>query len=181
MNHTSIKIGGAIGFWGEAHHATTQLLTDPDLEVLVYDFLAEITLSIMARARQKDPDQGYAPDFVTAAMSPNLSEIAARNIKVLSNAGGMNPAACATALRAEIARQGLALKVAVVEGDDLRGQIEQIAKAPEMFSGALYPDPSSVLSVNAYLGAGPMAAALKAGADIVITGRCVDCALTLAA
>lgn len=181
MKRTSVKIGGAIGFWGEAHHATAQLLTDPDLEVLVYDFLAEITLSIMARARQKDPDQGYAPDFVTAAMAPNLSEIAARNIKVLSNAGGMNPAACATALQAEIARQGLALKVAVVEGDDLKVQMEQIAKAPEMFSGAPYPDPSRVLSVNAYLGAGPMVAALTAGADIVITGRCVDSALTLAA
>ena len=93
----------------------------------------------------------------------------------------MNPTACAAALREEIDRQGLDLKVALVEGDDLKGRIEQIAPVPEMFSGAPYPDPDTVLSVNAYLGAGPMVAALNAGADIVITGRCVDSALTLAA
>lgn len=181
MQKNGVKIGGAIGFWGESHHATAQLLSDPDLDVLVYDFLAEITLSIMARARQKDPQAGYAPDFISAAMGPNLAQIAERKIKVLSNAGGMNPSACAAALRAEIERQGLDLKVAVVEGDDLREKIEQVAANAEMFSGTLYPDRDKVLSVNAYLGAGPMVAALEAGADIVITGRCVDSALTLAA
>lgn len=181
MGHESIKVGGAIGFWGEAHHATAQLLTVPDLDVLVYDFLAEITLSIMARARQKDPDQGYAPDFVSAVMAPNLAQIANRKVKVLSNAGGMNPAACARALEEEIDRQGLDLKVAVITGDDLRDRLDHVKRSREMFSDAPYPSPESVLSVNAYLGAMPMVTALEAGADIVITGRCVDSALTLAA
>lgn len=181
MGREAIRIGGASGFWGEAPHATAQLLTAPDLDVLVYDYLAEITLSIMARARAKDPELGYATDFVREAMAPNLREIAARGIRVLSNAGGMNPAACAEALRREIDREGLALRVAVVEGDDLRAQIDTVAREPEMFSGAAFPARVKVLSVNAYLGAGPVVAALRAGADIVITGRCVDSALTLAA
>ena len=177
----SIRIGGANGFWGEATHATAQLLTDPDLDVLVYDYLAEITLSIMARARQKDPEAGYAKDFVSQAMSPNLATIAKRGIRVLSNAGGMNPQACAAALRDEIRSQGLSLKVAVVEGDDLCDRIDEVCKSPEMFSGKAFPDAAKILSINAYLGAGPAVAALKGGADIVITGRCVDSALTLAA
>ncbi|MFW8595102.1 acyclic terpene utilization AtuA family protein [Cribrihabitans neustonicus] len=181
MTRNTLRIGGACGFWGEASHATTQLLTDPALDVLVYDYLAEITLSILARARAKDPATGYAADFVRDAMAPNLAAIADRGVRVLSNAGGMNPQACADALRAEIERQGLSLKVAVVEGDDLRGRIETVAEAPDMFSGAAYPPRDKVLSVNAYLGAGPMAAALEAGAGIVITGRCADSALTLAA
>lgn len=181
MARDVLRIGGACGFWGESPHATAQLLRDPGLNVLVYDYLAEITLSIMARARARDAEQGFAGDFVTEAMAPNLGEIARRGVKVLSNAGGMNPAACATALRAEIARQGAALRVAVVEGDDLRGQMARLARVPEMFSGAPFPPPDRVLSVNAYLGARPVAAALAAGADIVITGRCADSALTLAA
>ncbi|NRB33649.1 MAG: DUF1446 domain-containing protein [Rhodobacteraceae bacterium] len=181
MSRQKIRIGGASGFWGEASYATAQLLSDPDLDVLVYDYLAEITLSIMARARAKDPTSGYAPDFISDAMKPNLQKIASRGIKVLSNAGGMNPLACADALKSEIAAQGLSLSVAVVEGDDLRGCLDQVAKNPEMFSGKPYPDLNSVLSVNAYLGAGPVVAALHAGADIVLTGRCVDSALALAA
>lgn len=181
MGRETIRIGGACGFWGEASHATAQLLTDPGLDVLVYDYLAEITLSIMARARAKDPEAGFAGDFVSDVMARNLAEIAQRGVKVLSNAGGMNPEACAEALRAEIARQGLTLCVAVVTGDDMRGDIDQVAQQPEMFTGADFPAIDKVLSVNAYLGAGPVAAALRAGADIVITGRCVDSALTLAA
>ncbi|MFW8635592.1 acyclic terpene utilization AtuA family protein [Cribrihabitans pelagius] len=181
MTRNTLRIGGACGFWGEAPDATAQLLTGPALDVLVYDYLAEITLSIMARARARDPAMGYAADFVRGAMAPNLAAIARRGVRVLSNAGGMNPRACAEALRAEIAAQGLSLKVAVVEGDDLRGRIETVAEAPEMFTGAAFPERDKVLSVNAYLGAGPVAAALQAGADIVITGRCADSALTLAA
>ncbi len=176
-----VRIGGASGFWGETAIATEQLLTDPKLDFLVYDYLAEITLSIMARARAKDPSSGYASDFVRQAMAPNLEQIARKGVKVLSNAGGMNPAACAEVLQGEINRLGLDLSVAVVEGDDLMGALEALAETREMFSDAPYPDLSKVLSANAYLGAGPIVAALEAGADIVITGRCVDSALTLAA
>ncbi|SPJ28035.1 acyclic terpene utilization AtuA family protein [Falsiruegeria mediterranea] len=176
-----LKIGGASGFWGEAQHATAQLLRVPDLDVLVYDFLAEVTMSIMARARMKDADKGYAGDFVTDAMGRNLSVIAEKGVKVLSNAGGVNPVACAQALRTKIAEAGLSLRVAVVEGDDLLPRAAEFAGEVEMFSGSPMPPADKIASMNAYIGAAPIVAALQAGADIVITGRCVDSALTLAA
>lgn len=175
-----LRIGGASGFWGEAPHATAQLLT-AGVDVLVYDYLAEITMSIMARSRLKDPQAGFAGDFVSAAMAPNLAMIAELGVKVLSNAGGVNPVACADALRARIAKQGLDLRVAVVEGDDLMDRAADFADATEMFSGDAMPPRDRIASMNAYIGAGPIIAALQAGADIVITGRCVDSALTLAA
>lgn len=176
-----LRIGGASGFWGETPLATGQLLAVPGLDVLVYDYLAEITMSLLARARMKDADQGYATDFVTEAMAPNLARIAETGVKVLSNAGGVNPAACAEALRARIRAAGLALRVAVVEGDDLMPRAAEFAQAREMFSHAPMPEADRIASVNAYIGAAPIAAALRAGADIVITGRCADSALTLAA
>lgn len=177
----TLRIGGASGFWGETPLATGQLLAVPDLDVLVYDYLAEITMSLLARARMKDAELGYAADFVTEAMAPNLARIAEAGVKVLSNAGGVNPVACAAALRARIAEAGLTLKVAVVAGDDLMPRLAEYADRREMFSGAPMPGPDRIASMNAYIGAGPIAAALRAGADIVITGRCADSALTLAA
>ncbi|MGB0956096.1 MAG: acyclic terpene utilization AtuA family protein, partial [Panacagrimonas sp.] len=183
MNKSMIRIGGASGFWGDAGGATAQLLGDAELDFIVYDYLAEITMSIMARARAKDPEQGYARDFISAAMAPNLKQIAERNIGVISNAGGVNPRACAAALRAEIKKQGLSLKVACVLGDDLFEQRDALAARPirEMFSGEGMPPPDRIQSINAYLGAFPIAQALDRGADIVITGRCVDSAVTLGA
>lgn len=178
-----LRIGGASGFWGDAAQATPQLLAAGGLDFIVYDYLAEITMAILARARSKDPSAGYATDFVTSAMAPNLQEIAAQRLRIISNAGGINPAACAEALRAEIAKQGLDLKVAVVLGDDLlprRSEIE--AQAPrEMFRDTALPPAEKIASINAYLGGFPIAAALDRGADIVITGRCVDSAVTLGA
>ncbi len=176
-----LRIGGASGFWGETPLATGQLLAVPGLDVLVYDYLAEITMSLLARARMKDANQGYATDFVTEAMAPNLARIAEAGVKVLSNAGGVNPAACAAALGARIAAAGLSLKVAVVAGDDLLPRVADYADRREMFSGAPLPPAARLASMNAYIGAWPIAAALTAGADIVITGRCADSALTLAA
>ncbi|WP_136659814.1 acyclic terpene utilization AtuA family protein [Nitratireductor sp. XY-223] len=181
MSGDQLIIGGASGFWGEAPHATAQLLQFPGIDVLVFDYLAEITMSIMARARLKDPALGYATDFVTGAMAGNLAEIAKKGVKVLSNAGGVNPAACAEALRKAIAESGLDLKVAVVEGDDLMARVAEFSDRREMFAGTPFPDAAKIASVNAYLGAFPVAAALDAGADIVITGRCADSALALAA
>tara|TARA_B110000503_G_scaffold42977_1_gene70327 strand:+ start:6551 stop:8353 length:1803 start_codon:yes stop_codon:yes gene_type:complete len=178
-----LRIGGASGFWGDASRATPQLLSAPELDYIVYDYLAEITMSIMARARAKDEHKGFAADFVSAAMKPNLSLIGERGIKVISNAGGVNPEACVQALRAEIAAQGLNLKVACVTGDDLIGSKEalQASGLTEMFTGAAFPPVEKVLSINAYLGAFPIARALELGADIVVTGRCVDSAVTLGA
>lgn len=178
---TTLKIGGASGFWGESPHATAQLLGVEGLNMLVYDYLAEITMSIMARARMKDAEAGFATDFVNDAMGRNLKAIAEKGVKVLSNAGGVNPSACAAALRAKIEKAGLSLKVAVVEGDDLIDRAEEFSDRTEMFSGAPMPPRDKIASMNAYIGAAPIVAALQAGADIVITGRCVDSALTLAA
>jgi hypothetical protein len=183
MSEKIIRIAGASGFWGDAVRATPQLLKDENVDFIVYDYLAEITMSIMARARAKDPDAGYALDFVSAAMKPNLKEIARQGVRVVSNAGGVNPQACANALRVVIADLGLSLKVACILGDDMIGQRDKVAAHgyKEMFSGADFPEVEKVASINAYLGAFPVARALKEGADIVVTGRCVDSAVTLGA
>ena len=179
MGQDTLVIGGASGYWGEAPYATAQLLAHPGIDVLAYDYLAEITMSLLARARAKDPNAGFAPDFVNAAMAPNLKAIARAGVKVVSNAGGLNPAGCAEALRAEIAKQGLALRVGVVEGDDLSDRAAAFAGWTEMFSGEPFPADKEIASINVYLGAFPIAAALAAGADIVITGRVVDSACIL--
>lgn len=178
-----LRVGGASGFWGDAARATPQLLASPDLDYIVYDYLAEITMSIMARARAKNDAKGYAGDFVTAAMAPNLHLIAERGIKVVSNAGGVNPKACAEALNAVITEQNLDLKVACIVGDDLLSKADDLNSAgiKEMFNDAEFPPVEKILSINAYLGAFPVAKALEMGADIVITGRCVDSAVTLGA
>ncbi|KZL17944.1 hypothetical protein PsAD2_02677 [Pseudovibrio axinellae] len=178
-----IRIGGACGFWGDSSASTGQLLRSGGLDYIVYDYLAEITLSIMARARQKSPELGYATDFVEQVLGLNLKAIAASGTKILSNAGGMNPESCASKIRELVASQGLDLKVAVVTGDDLLSYADAFTAdgMTEMFSGESFPKAEKVASINAYLGAQPVVAALAAGADIVITGRCADSALTLAA
>ncbi len=180
MASASLKLGGASGFWGEANHATEQLL-DGGVDVLVYDYLAEITMAILARMKALNPDAGFATDFVTGAMAPNLTKIARNGVKVVSNAGGVNPEACAAAVRALISEAGLNLRVTAVLGDDLMDQRDRLAAAgiQDMFTGATFPDPAKVRSINAYLGAFSIAQALADGADIVITGRCVDSAVTL--
>ncbi|MEL6366529.1 MAG: acyclic terpene utilization AtuA family protein [Pseudomonadota bacterium] len=178
-----VRIGGASGFWGESDMALPQLLRAGDLDYIVFDYLAEVTLSIMARARAKDPGGGYAADFVDAVLAPNLREIARQGVKIISNAGGMNPDACAWAIESLIDDQGLDLKVAVVLGDDLVDRAAELAAAGhrDMFTDAPFPAAERVLSINAYLGAEPVAEALRAGADIVVTGRGVDSAVTLGA
>ena len=92
---SSIKIGGATGFWGETDLAMAQFLSEGDLDYIVFDYLAEITMSILARARSNDETLGYATDFVTAMVQPNLQAIADSGVKLISNAGGVNPQACA--------------------------------------------------------------------------------------
>ena len=178
-----INIGGASGFWGDAGHATAQLLSVNEIDYIVYDYLAEVTMSLLARARAKDSSKGYAVSFVSEAMLPNLKAIQDRGIKVISNAGGVNPKACAEALSSAIEDQGLNLKVAWIEGDDLIDEKAAIAASgtKEMFSCEDFPPLESVQSMNAYLGGFPIARALDRGADIVITGRCVDSAVTLGA
>ena len=177
----TIRIGCASGFWGDSFTAAPQLVRQGNIQYLVFDYLAEITMSILARARDKDPNLGYAHDFVTVTMAQIAREVAEKKIKVIANAGGVNPRGCARALEAMLAKQGVNLKVAYVEGDDVLPALEQWKSQglKEMFTGA--PLPEKPVSMNVYLGGFPVAAALAQGADVVITGRCVDSAVTLGA
>jgi hypothetical protein len=174
-----IRIGSASGFWGDTAAAAPQLVRRGDIQYLVFDYLAEVTMSIMAAQKAKDPAAGYARDFVEITMRELLPELKARGIRVVANAGGVNPLACRDALARLAAELGVPLRIGVVLGDDLSAQAEALRAAGtvEMFSGA--PFPGRLASVNAYLGALPIARALDAGAEVVITGRCVDSAVTL--
>src|ERR1700736_5455514 len=179
MSRGIVRIGGASGFWGDSATGAPQLLRRAKVDYLIFDYLAEITMSIMAKARQRDPALGYATDFVATAMADILRDVVDQRVKVITNAGGINPKGCAAALRALAAEQGISLRVAVVTGDDVMPMLPALREAgtTEMFTGARIPE--KLLTANVYLGAFPIAMALEAGADVVITGRCVDSALTL--
>lgn len=175
----NLRIGCGGAFWGDTPEGARQLVASAQIDVLVLDYLAEITMSLLAKARARDANAGYAADFpdVVAQLAPQL---AAQKIRLVTNAGGVNPQACRQALADRLKALGVELKIGIVEGDDLldRSEAFRAAGVREMFSGAPFPD-GRPWSSNAYLGALPIAAALAAGADIVITGRCVDSALVL--
>lgn len=175
-----VRIGGASGFWGDSSVGAPQLVDSGQIDYLVFDYLAELTMSILASARLKKPELGYATDFVSVAMKAVLRDVIAKGIRVVSNAGGVNPEGCAAALAALAREQGVELKIAVVMGDDVMPRLSALREAGnvrEMQSGAALP--ANILTANAYLGAFPIKAALDAGAHVVITGRCVDSAVTL--
>jgi hypothetical protein len=177
MSNKIIRIGCASAFWGDTNTAATQLVQKGKLDYLVFDYLAEITMSILAAKRMRDANDGYATDFVEHVMAPLMPEIKRRGLKVIANAGGVNPLACKAALEAAAAKAGVEFRVAVVLGDDLLPRKKEFAAATE--SDGSHPMPATLVSMNAYLGAIPIAKALEAGAEIVITGRCVDSAVVL--
>src|SRR5579871_6773294 len=181
MARERLRIGCGCGFWGDSAAGAAQLVRHGDIDVLVLDYLSEITLSLLARARAKRPELGYTTDFVTEVMRPLAQDIAARRIRVIANAGGVNPRACRDALRKVLAEAGVALSVGVVHGDDIAPELNDLRRSGvrDLETGGELP--GEVASANAYLGAFPIAQALGQGADIVVTGRCADSALALGA
>ncbi|MBV8469461.1 MAG: DUF1446 domain-containing protein [Burkholderiaceae bacterium] len=173
MSKNMIAIGGASGFWGDSVLGPMQLVASRRIDYLVFDYLAELTMSLLASARMKNPEAGYAADFIDA-MRATLKDALSQGVRIISNAGGMNPRGCAHAVRALADELGVSVRIAVVEGDDVMPLL------PDLRADGLAL-PVKLVSANAYLGALPIKQALDAGADVVITGRCVDSAVTLGA
>lgn len=179
-----MRIGNGCGFWGDSLDAPIRLVRDGKLDVLTLEYLAELTMSILALQKQKDPNAGFATDFldVLERLVPFLRD--QPRLKIVTNAGGMNPRACASRARSILQKEGLTRSVAIVEGDDVLGDLDRLIAAGHRFENLDTGAPLAsvrerVVSANAYLGARPIADALAAGADIVVTGRVADASLTL--
>ncbi|WP_420456900.1 acyclic terpene utilization AtuA family protein [Rubrivirga sp.] len=182
---TTLRIASGQGFWGDLQRAPIDQARLGPIDVLVMDYLAEVTMSILQKQKLRDPSMGYARDFVEVVteLAPDIRE---KGFKVISNAGGVNPVACAHAI-VEGARQrgATGLKVAVVTGDDLLDRLDDLlargVELKHMETGQpLAEVRDQIVSANAYLGAQPIAQALAEGADVVVTGRTTDTGLTLA-
>jgi hypothetical protein len=180
-----IRIANAQGFWGDSLEAPLEQLRGGPIDYLTLDYLAEVTMSILQKQFSRDPHAGYARDF-PLMIERGAKDLVERRVKVVANAGGVNPEACALATAAALERAGYKgrLKIGIVSGDNILPRLDQlIAQGVElrnMDTGAPLSDVRSrVRSANAYLGAFPIAEALRQGADIVITGRCADAALSL--
>ncbi len=162
---STIRIGNCSGYYGDRLSAMREMLEGGDLDYLTGDYLAELTMLILGRDRMKDQSLGYAKTFVKQ-MTDSMALAKERGVKIVANAGGLNPAGLADALRAIAADQGLDISIAHVEGDDL------VARAEELGFG-------SVMTANAYLGAFGIASALAGGADVVVTGRVTDASVVV--
>ncbi len=180
-----IKIASGQGFWGDLIDAPYNQVTKGDVDYLVMDYLAEVTMSILQKQKNKNPKLGYAKD-IPELMKRILPICKEKNIKVITNGGGVNPIACAEAV-VEVAKNlGIKdLKIAVVLGDDIKDRIDDIiSKGCELnnmeTNESIIPVKGKLLSANVYFGAFPIVEGLKQGADIVITGRTTDTGLTLA-
>lgn len=178
-NGKVVRIGGASGALNDSVIAVPGLLTVEGLDYLAFDYLGEGAMGLFRRMKQADPASGFLTDFVDLHVGPYLAELKARGIRVIANAGGMNPEGLAELIRQRGRDQGLDLKVATVTGDDVEPLLPQLRAEDlrDMYSGA--PLPQGDIGIQAYLGAFPIACALDAGADMVITGRVVDSALIL--
>ncbi|WP_392899799.1 acyclic terpene utilization AtuA family protein [Streptomyces sp. LN699] len=158
MTRRPLRVGNASGFYGDRFGAVREMLTGGPLDVLTGDYLAELTMLILGRDRLKNPDLGYAKTFLRQ-LEQNLALAHERGVRIVANAGGLNPAGLAEALRELAAKLGVPVSVAHVEGDDLM------------------PFSEGALTANAYLGGAGITACLRAGADVVVTGRVTDAAL----
>lgn len=181
----TIRIASGQGFWGDWLEAPVKQVERGGIDYLVMDYLAEVTMSIMQKQRSRNAKMGYARDFVPL-MERLLPKIIKQHVKVIANAGGVNPQACAKAVLESARKLGLAgkVKIAIVTGDDIFGRLGNLVAAGHKFTNMDTGEPlegelGAVMSANAYLGAWPVVKALEKGADIVITGRVTDTGLTL--
>jgi len=181
----TIRIAAGQGFWGDWLEAPVRQVRGGPIDYLVLDYLAEVTMSILQKQRTRDPAAGFARDFVTQ-MERILPDIASKGIRVISNAGGVNPRACAVALRAVADRLGLGeqIRIGLVTGDDLMDRLDSLTADGEAFRHMEDDRPLSdvrheVRAANAYLGMAPIVEALRRGANVVISGRVTDTGLTL--
>ncbi len=181
-----VRVAGGQGFWGDSLDAPRQQVEGGQVDYLMLDYLAEVTMSILQKQKERDSSMGYARDFV-GAMESVLPAVCERDVKVIANAGGVNPPACAAAVRKLAESNGVSdkVRIAVVTGDDLLGRIDELLEAGHSLSNmetgdALASIRDQVLSANAYIGSSPIVEGLARGANVVITGRSTDTALTMA-
>jgi len=160
-----VRIGNCSGFYGDRHSAMREMLTGGELDYLTGDYLAELTMLILGRDRMKHPERGYAKTFLTQ-LEECLGLAQDRGVRIVANAGGLNPAGLADAVRALAERMGVPVRVAHVDGDDLSGRAEELGLGKP-------------LTANAYLGAWGIVDCLNDGADIVVTGRVTDASVTV--
>ena len=180
-----ILIANGQGFWGDSILGPIRLVNEGPLDYLTLDYLAEVTMSIMQKLKSRDPSKGYATDFVEMCrrVLPVCHE---KGIKIVANAGGVNPIACREALAEVIRELGLTgMKIGIVEGDDILDDLKSLIADGEAFNNMdngqpLEPYLDQVKTANVYIGAEPIVEALKQGADIVITGRATDPSIVLA-
>jgi len=181
-----VRVGAGQGFWGDDLDAPRRQVEGGQIDYLMLDYLAEVTMSILQKQKERDPSLGYARDFVGAIESV-LPGVIERGVKVIANAGGVNPPACAAALKAATAKRdgGRGLRIGVVTGDDLLARLDELIESGHLLDNMDTGEPLTtvrerVLSANAYIGSEPIVEALRAGANVVITGRSTDTALTMA-
>jgi len=183
---TVVRVAGGQGFWGDDLDAPRRQVEGGPIDYLMLDYLAEVTMSILQKQKERDPTLGYARDFI-GAMESVLAAVIGRGVKVVANAGGVNPPACAAAVKAAAAKSGAGgkLRIGVVTGDDLLGRLDELLETGHQLANmdtgeALSAVRDRVLSANAYIGSEPIVEALDKGANVVITGRSTDTALTMA-
>jgi hypothetical protein len=181
-----VRVASGQGFWGDWLEAPRRQVEGGEIDYLMLDYLAEVTMSILQKQKERDPKMGYARDFV-GAIESILPAIANRGVRVVANAGGVNPPACAEAIRGVAEKAGLRknVRVGVVTGDDLLPRLDELLASGHELRNMDTDEPLStvrdrVLSANAYIGSVPIVEALNRGANVVITGRSTDTALTMA-
>jgi hypothetical protein len=184
ISNRIVRVASGQGFWGDSLEAPRQQVEGGPVDYLMLDYLAEVTMSILQKQKERDPNMGYARDFV-GAMESVLGAVTERGVRVIANAGGVNPRACADAVHAVAKKHGKELRIGVVTGDDLLPRIPELLAAGHELKNMDTGEPleairDRVLSANAYIGSEPIVEALGQGAQVVITGRSTDTALTMA-